>query len=326
MVIVNPKTNQFYYSYYLSQLKDNFNIINYDSNPFPDFHHHCLAMILKDFSEKKIYISAGDGPGFNQLGLEWCDIYAKVNVHKEQIPKKFENKILPIGPSFGLNYLSLKETLTQLWVTTLRSKMKLREYREHFANFYRQWKYRAPLSAYIPGNVETDYIFHASTLWRKEPDTNTLRARFMDIANNNPKIKFDGGFAPGKQDVVNGFDHLIMPKKMIYDQYLEKVKRSLVVFNTPAVQGCLGWKLAEYMACGKAIISMPISQLLPAPLNNHEHIHFVDGTNKSLENAINEIRTNKKYRKRLESNSREYYQKYLSPKAVMDRIVSFKVC
>ena len=141
MVIVNPKTNQFYYSYYLSQLKDNFNIINYDSNPFPDFHHHCLAMILKGSSEKKIYISAGDGSGFNQLGLEWCDVYAKVNVYEELIPKKFEHKILPIGPSFGLNYLSLKETLNQLWVTTLRSKMKLSEYREHFANFYRQWKY-----------------------------------------------------------------------------------------------------------------------------------------------------------------------------------------
>ena len=43
---------------------------------------------------KKIYISAGDGIGFNTDGLEWCDVYAKVNIREDLIPEEYSNKIL----------------------------------------------------------------------------------------------------------------------------------------------------------------------------------------------------------------------------------------
>ncbi len=322
MIIIHPKTNQYYYSFYLSYIKKKFKTIKYDSTPFPAFHHHCLALILPGRYKKKIYISAGDGAEFNEMGLEWCDIYAKVNLSKKNIPTRHEHKIFPIGPSFGIKYLNLKQILAQIFSTSTKSSFERHEFRAHLANFYRQWKYRLPLSYYQPGVVDTNYIFHASTLWKKEHNTNILRQRFMKISKKIPGIIFEGGFAPGKEEIVKGFEDLIISKKYNHGQYLENMKKSLVVFSNPAVQGCIGWKLAEYLACGKAIISMPIPQSLPSPLNDNEHLHLVDGSSESFKKAIHKIKSDSNYRKRLQVNARKYYLENLSPKIVLEKLMS----
>ena len=56
MIIIYPKTNQYYYSFYLSYIKKKFKTVKYDSTPFPAFHHHCLAFIILGRYKKKIYI------------------------------------------------------------------------------------------------------------------------------------------------------------------------------------------------------------------------------------------------------------------------------
>ena len=54
------------------------------------------------------------------------------------------------------------------------------------------------------------------------------------------------------------------------------------MLNTPGVSGCLGWKLGEYLALGKAIISTPIQRQLLADLEHGTHIHVVDGSEDSM--------------------------------------------
>ena len=77
MIIIYPKTNQYYYSFYLSYIKKKFKTVKYDSTPFPAFHHHCLAFIILGRYKKKIYISAGDGAGFNEMGLSGATFMQK---------------------------------------------------------------------------------------------------------------------------------------------------------------------------------------------------------------------------------------------------------
>jgi glycosyltransferase involved in cell wall biosynthesis len=79
--------------------------------------------------------------------------------------------------------------------------------------------------------------------------------------------------------------------------------------------------LAEYLALGKAIISTPIAQQLPAPLHDREQIHYVDGSEKSVSEAIRLIRDDKEYRRYLENNARKYYEEYLQPESVMSRLI-----
>ena len=59
-----------------------------------------------------------------------------------------------------------------------------------------------------------------------------------------------------------------------------------MAFNNPAVHGCLGWKLGELLAMGKAIVSLPIERTLPSPLERGVHMHVVNGSAGALDDAI----------------------------------------
>jgi glycosyltransferase involved in cell wall biosynthesis len=107
-----------------------------------------------------------------------------------------------------------------------------------------------------------------------------------------------------------------------YRRWLQLTRSSAVVFNTPGVYGCLGWKLGEYLALGKAIISTPIRLQLPAHLQHGTHVHVVDGSEESMRDAIQRITSDDAYRLRLEFNSRAYFDRYLNPPAAIQRFVS----
>jgi glycosyltransferase involved in cell wall biosynthesis len=93
------------------------------------------------------------------------------------------------------------------------------------------------------------------------------------------------------------------------------------VFNTPAVHGCHGWKLGEYLALGKAIISTDLSNLLPEPLVHGQDIHFSSPDVDDLRAAIELLKDDVPYRQRLERSARTYWERHLSPAAVMSRIL-----
>ena len=93
--------------------------------------------------------------------------------------------------------------------------------------------------------------------------------------------------------------------------YLKKIKESVVVFNTPAVLKCHGWKLAEYLALGKVIISTPISRELPDSLIDYKHLLLTDGSEEDIEKKVIEIISNPELAKELSSQSKEYFDNHL---------------
>jgi glycosyltransferase involved in cell wall biosynthesis len=196
--------------------------------------------------------------------------------------------------------------------------------REHIANHWRQYKHRLPISVYTHARSERKYVFFVGSVWKREAQTNEYRALFMDVCRSTPGLRFEGGFPP-RSDHYQPFEHLLMSQRVPFSQYLEKTKKSALVFNTPAVNGCLGWKLAEYFALGKAIISTDVGRVLPAPLVHGEHIHFVDGSETSIRDAINRIISDDGYRAKLEMGARDYYDTYLSPRRVIERVVNAAV-
>ena len=66
-----------------------------------------------------------------------------------------------------------------------------------------------------------------------------------------------------------------LTKGVCMTEWMHKTKMSEVVFNTPAFWECHGWKLGEYLALGKAIISTPLSNDLPYPLEHGKNIYMI---------------------------------------------------
>jgi glycosyltransferase involved in cell wall biosynthesis len=248
---------------------------------------------------QRTIVSANDHADVAEGHLEWADVYAKVNLNQLLAPSA-----LAVGPSFGLP-LPLSD-------------------KAHIAGLTRKWPRtgawdRLPIDAYFPGLSESDYIFFSAWPWSKHPEVNPPRRAFIEAARASG-VRFEGGFAPLRRGPRPGFEDVSAPRKYPLREYLEKIRRSAVVFNNPAVHGCLGWKLGEFLALGKAIISMPLTRELPAPLVHGQHLHVIDGA-AHIESALQLLVDDHGYRRHLEANARAWYEEWLAPAKVMERVL-----
>jgi glycosyltransferase involved in cell wall biosynthesis len=191
------------------------------------------------------------------------------------------------------------------------------------ANYRGQCKFRLPVKDFAPGTSLDTYIFFSSTIWNEEqaPGTNQRRTLFLDVCKSLKQIDFEGGFSPtAVPDLASRYGMHFTSKRFSLHEWLDKTRRSAVVFYTPAVWLSHTFKLAEFLALGKAIISTAISRELPAPLIHGTHVHFVDDSPESYRGAIELILKDSDYRAFLEQNARKYYLDNLTPERVIHRL------
>jgi glycosyltransferase involved in cell wall biosynthesis len=323
MIQIHPAFDALYYSPYLSGIRRIYGgrSVSISARGIPNFGHHGMAVIVRrDGEEKRVFISASDGPGLNEQAVEWADVYGKVNLDGTSSAAAKGTDLVPIGPSFPVRVWGPTAAAFAAARALFACKGEVSGIRRHFSAYLAQYRFRLPESFYRPYVPRSDYVFFASRLWRKEGATNHFRANFIRACQSAPGLNFEGGFVPRRARDIEGFGDLTVEGIYPLSQYLEGIRRSVVVFNTPAVRGCHGWKLAEYLALGKAIISTPLLRDLPVALDHGKQIHFVDGSKRSIAAAIKRIRGDHEYRGRLEANARAYYDSYLSPDAVIGRL------
>ncbi|MCA1587101.1 MAG: hypothetical protein LC791_20830 [Acidobacteria bacterium] len=322
-VIVNRDFDPFYHALYIKGLHELFAAgeIAYSLDDFPRSLSHQMAFIVTGPRPRHVFVCHSDYASYHGAGLEWCELYAKINIDPGAPAPRRDVPVLAIGPSFGVQIYS---PLSAFYRACISFRFSDANPREHFANYYRQRRYRLPEASYTPGRTAPDYIFFAGTLWPDDPETNASRARFIEACSSIPHVRFEGGFRPVPKTATDRgeYDHLTAPREYALAEYLEHTKRSVVVFNTPAVGGCLGWKLGEFLALGKAIISTPLNRTLPAPLVHGQHVHYVDGSREAIKDAIELVRRDTGYRTQLERGARQYYVDYLRPTAVMTRVLN----
>ena len=262
---------------------------------------------------------------------EWCDVYGKVNTNWSVLHTYTHGaKVVAIGPSFGIKKYNLFGSIKVWLLNSIKCKFSIKEMLQYARYYYREYN-RLPLKTYVPNKnkVENGYVFFLSTLWydanwnNNDNDLNTPRYKMMKIAASNPLIHFEGGFvihnkrnrSRGYESSTHKYLDMIYPKRLSIREYHKKIYRSYVILNTPAVVGCHGWKLAEALAYGKAIVSIPLKNELPHPLEHGKNIHFVENTEESINNALEYIYP--EYRQKLERGARQYWEKYCSPIACL---------
>jgi hypothetical protein len=298
--------------------------VHYNFNKFPPFKQATLAIIFvsKDKVVKKIAIDFTDGDEYMQDALEWCDVYGKININEKKIPLANYNKVTPIGPGFGIRLINNYSFVILAAINYLKSRKVITNTRWHFSNYLSQFKHRLPLSEYQNTGVNKNFLFFLSTIWKNEPQTNRFRANFIEAARSLPNVVFEGGFAPRIKNPVPGFEAMTVSSRYAFKTYLEKTSASFAVFNTAAVLDCHGWKLGEFLMMGKAIISTPITRLLPAPLIHGQHIHITDGSKEEILIALKMIQENEAYRLLLEKNAFDYYENYVNPTTVINKLIN----
>lgn len=343
MIIIDPRIKYNYASWYLLGLRRLFdkNQIVFDVHPFINLSYSNIkqlnsgmAFIFKNQQEeRKIFIDFEDNANIFEDRYEWCDIYGKVNCRQEDLDS--HSKLVVLGPACGLqidNKLSaIKLCLSNYLKGHRYSYVPLSTMlRDYLYTFIR----RRPIEIYEKhAKIKDNYVFHASTLWYSKgtmATTNVYRGAFLR-ACQKANVNIEGGFfyvdgkavleeAPDYPKYKEEYKDFIYNQRLSMDDYIKKTKESFVVFNTPSVCDCHGWKLAEYLCMGKAIISMPLTREMPGNgLVHGENVHFVESSD-DIYNAVQKIKMDKDYREKLERGARQYYEKWLAPEVVIKKI------
>lgn len=303
----------------------------------PDLGKNIRFVAINKSVSTKFHIHLDDDYKIHMADYKWCDVYGNVNANFKETSKNDFPKMVSLVPSFGIKAFSDISVLSMALHNSLiamPSILKRKEWnkytnsmetncvrniKHYFGRIYKTNKNRVELSEYVPPFESDDnYVFFCSTLWysnienQNDTGVNLQRANFMRVCKSFPELVFEGGFVADDTSSKDKFKDLLTSGISMSD-WIAKTKKSAFVFNTPAFWNCHGWKLGEYLALGKCIISTPLYNDLPAPLVHGEHIHFVEPNIDSIRDAITYIMSNKNYRVKLEQNARAYWEKYGTP-------------
>lgn len=273
-----------------------------------------LALITDD--GKRIFIAADDAPTINPEALEWCDVYGKVNLDRSSDELSRSPKLTPIGPGFGIRWKSLGHDALYLARAGAAGGNAFARPPSRFKAAVKHRRDRVPLHLYSASVSDPDELFFIATHWSKHANANPPRQNFVRAVRGMEGLRFQGGLV-GDPDPDTAAH-----RRYSMSEYLDRTGRSVAAFNTPAVHGCLGWKLGEFLALGKAIVTLPIDRELPEPLVDGVHVHVVDGSPESIVDAIARLRRDHAYRLALEKEAAAYYQRWLHPAVVARKLLA----
>ena len=294
-VTIDPRLRLPYHTYVLRGLADAGYRVRFRRLDAPA--HDGMAMLA---GRRRIWVDTNDMAEVDEDAYEWCDVFGKVNCVAHDLAT--HPKIRLLGPLFGIRRWPTPRAYAvaaHLVATGGHPRKVLQGVRFQALT-------RLPISAYEPAASQSGYVFHRSRAWEgKHGGTNAPRERFIAALES---LHLDSTTA-------------LSGDRIPLAEYLTHTKRSSCAFNCPAVHACLGWKLGEYLALGKAIISTPLGRELPAPLVHGEHLHFVRDDVDSMRDAIALVDSDQAYRKQLEYGARAWYEQHMSPLLVVARLL-----
>ena len=329
-VFVHPDFDPIYYGFYVDGLRRVFGArsvrVGLRAFPGPNGRSSGNKMSMKILARRpdgvrRISVEADDMATFDPVTEGWADLVGKVNLADGEVPPRLAGRVLPLGPSFGVRAWS-GFGLAALVASIAISRLPRARRRALVLGYLRQYARRLPEPAYRPRPSDPAYLFFSASAWVKHAEVNPPRQRFLEACRGLPGLSVEGGFVPTVGAPPPDLHGHMAPRRYPVGDYLRKLSRSVVAFNAPAVHGCLGWKLGEYLALGKAIVSLPLTRRMPAPLTHGEHVHFVGDSHAEVAAAVDLLRRDHDYRRRLERNARAYYERYLAPDAVIRRLMS----
>lgn len=328
-VIIDTADDILYKSFYVYGLTELFGEkkIEFSPKPFLDLswrsrNTKSMRFVVSGEGRTRRYVIAcNDSYQVDEELYDWCDVYGSVNANYAKTPERFHDKLVSLCPSFGIRVWNLPQTVLLSLRHISASETSVRKF---LGKYKRQWErmtYR-DYSTSCPTEAEENYVFFLSTLWYNDEwncndmGVNARRANFIRASKALDGVRFEGGLVSqgqgrSSEDLFSDCLCDGVPMK----EWIEKTRRSALVFNTPAFWDCHGWKLGEYLAMGKCIVSTKLSNDLPAPLEHGNNIHFVENSQEAMKEAVQYIVDHPDYRAKLEKGARTYWEKYGTPTA-----------
>jgi hypothetical protein len=148
-------------------------------------------------------------------------------------------------------------------------------------------------------------------------EINALRAQCMRALRANFGDKVTCGFRPS-DFAKKEFPDLAIPNPRLTSKpsYLALVREHAICIATTGLHHSIGWKFAEYLSMGRAIVSERLHMRLPGALA--ANTHFLEFTSPNeCANQVERLAMNPSLRQQLMNANAQYYRDHVQPSALV---------
>jgi hypothetical protein len=139
---------------------------------------------------------------------------------------------------------------------------------------------------------------------------NKDRINFIRACKNEFGNKFIGGIVKDKFSEKAAPDLIIPFTQTKKNVFLENIKRSNICVATSGLNNSTGWKLGEYVAASRAIVSEPLHYELPGSFS--AGTNYLSFSNQDeLIKTIYKLMDNKELLRRMMKSNYDYYQNFV---------------
>jgi hypothetical protein len=300
----------YYSSYYLLGLNQAYKVKFKMDNNFIMFNNK--PILIFKINDSIGVIDNDDPTGINQELYKSASVYFVTNKLTDN-ESYLKPKVRPLYPHYPVNIVAL---YFRIFGLGLFRYLKLKDLMRQFYILFRRPSYLK----YRVNFKKENFIFFSSHIWKKEPETNKIRAEFIRFCKADSRIKFKGGFIPRSDGFNYGFDNELNHEKYSARRFSKLSAKSKIALNNPAVCGAVSWRLAEYLNQGLFVLSFPCKVELPYDFVKSSGIYSVTETSEYKE-ILDKVLRYPEYHKDVAEKGKIYFDTYCTPIAQAKYIV-----
>ncbi|MGD0730458.1 MAG: hypothetical protein ABR956_04285 [Terracidiphilus sp.] len=277
-----------------------------------DWIRHPLSAAL-DLGGLRVGIEVSDHSDYWDFSLlEWCDVYVKRSINSSRsVP--LQHKIIPFGLNMGCHSRHSALAVLAAIAGTLpkASKARLREvYRYLVTPHWKSFEYR-------PEQPTENTILFQTRLWGAQgaPGDEVIdeqRVSLLRALRREFGRRVVGGLVP-TPFAQKTYPDLITNQACRQPQYIRWAKKPLIGIYSRGLYDSIAFKMAEYMAASKCIVSEPIANELPVRL---DHLSICRSNDECVA-ACERLLADKSLAAFSRQKSWDYYEAQVMPQAHM---------
>lgn len=297
----------------------------------------------------RMCVDLHDGPAIlSPEGLDRCDLYYKRSLHPSTLAQLSDRDRARIRP-VGLNCFLVGDQDHDLWRRLLLERRlrqasgrplpraEVRPRLRYLASVYRKpwWPSslrraclaRASDLVAPPQRDLSDVVVMQARVWSREDaphaadrePMNEQRAELVRVLRRAFGRRFQGGLVPSELARAR-FDDCLSTLPTDQTAWLALVREARVGVVTLGLHGSIPWKLPEYLAASRCVVSERFEHVLTAPLESGRHVEYF-GTLDECAGACERLLSDPGRARAMQAANADYYARFVSPQALVARML-----
>ncbi|HMW70108.1 MAG: hypothetical protein KF854_12790 [Nitrospira sp.] len=295
-----------------------------------------LFVVLND--SKIIFYDTSDSPTLQNEALEISDAYFKRSYVNDLIPVQYKSRVHPLGLNYELYVGSLNHYEVARFVFR---KHLLHDFPKELCVRIAELLSLSFLPTVVnmaapPINNQDPQVLFMARAWDpsgegielsteqkvERREINETRARCIDLLRKEFGSRFYGGFARTAYAMDN-YGHLLLGDALVSGKknYIALLRQYPICIATTGLHGSIGWKMAEYVAFSKAIVSEKLRCEVPGNFDNGKN-YFEFSTPEECLQETTKLFENRELRSKMMQTNWMYYQSHLAPDQLIMRTLN----